>query len=179
MLLSFCDLCKDTCPATPTRRWEHIQGELGLEVVVLKHDKPVGDTHLCDKCILNMFWAMLEKSPNAGIKQLKVNLSAREYDCKLREGELLKRELAAKELYQQATQRREDALGREMAIDEQKSLAEELTKTKTIIEAIMAREKEVIRLAEARGKQQAIDEFDNPEYKSSLALRDYKRRGIA
>ena len=176
MLLSFCDLCKDTCPATPTRRWEHIQGELGLEVVVLKKDKPVGDTHICDKCILNMFYVMLERSPNSGIRQQRNALASREYQCKLIESELFKRELAVKELSQKVITQQQDVKDREAALSDKQGILEELKQSKVVVEAMRLREAEVIRLAEARGKQRAIDEFENPEYVRSIELRDYKRR---
>ena len=176
MLLSFCDLCKDTCSTTPTRRWEHIQGELGLEVVILKKDKPVGDTHICDKCVLNMFWVMLERSPNSGIRHQKAALDSREHHCNLRESELLKQRLAIEELQTRLTARQKDVEEKEKLLSDQQGVIDELTKSKTLVDAVIAREKELVRLAELRGKQQAIDAYENPEYTSAMAVREYKRR---
>lgn len=76
-----CDICGLSCEPLATRRWENLIGELGLEVVILEGDKPVGDKHVCDDCLCQMFWRKLEKTHNSPINRLKDQLAAREVRC--------------------------------------------------------------------------------------------------
>lgn len=165
-----CDLCQGTCDSSGTRRWEYIQGDLGLEVVVLRGSLPVGDVHICSSCLLKMFYVMLERDPNTNLRLLKTGLVARELILSEKEK---KAELVNK------------------ALDELAFRLKEKEKTLSILEARLAdnqhnlikedidiyKQKELVRQAEQRGYQRAIDEFNFPEYHASVAARERKRLG--
>jgi hypothetical protein len=156
----FCDLCDEQCSGAPTRRWEKVSGEMGLEVVILRGSNPVNGEHLCDECVTKMFWDMVEKHrPNQGLSRLKDAIKQKEI-------ELHKRELAVASQLNDLTALKQQIDDKERSF---KSREEELSKAGPIIEQARIarqREPEVIRLAEARGKQQAIDEFDKKRRRS-------------
>jgi hypothetical protein len=176
MLLSVCDLCKANCPSTTTRRWEHIFGELGLEVVILRGHKPVGDTHVCDGCILKMFWVMVERT-NSEFKGLKQSLERRELFCKTKEIEQEQRSTELQQLSHTLTEREKELIEREAVF----SIPNEVIKENEILKVenreLKNREITAIRRAEARGRQQAIDEREYPEYVNSVFQREIKRHG--
>jgi hypothetical protein len=176
MLFSTCDLCKTNCPVTTTRRWEHIFGELGLEVVILRGHKPVGDTHICDECILKMFWVMLEKS-NSTLKQIKLKLSSREAVCSATEYTLSKQTEAVELKLNELRELEKQISGREKVLEMPNEILEQNKVLKVENEELKNREVTAIRRAEARGRQQAIDEREYPEYVNSVFQREIKRHG--
>jgi hypothetical protein len=155
MLKFFCDFCEVPCSGSATRRWERIAGEMGLEVVILQGSNPVIDKHLCDSCITELFWKMVEKhTPNQGLSKLQMTLKSKELELKGYEKDILNRDNELK-IFKNHLDSREEAL---------KSREVELEKAGPIIEqarVIKQKESDVIRLAEARGRQQVIDEYDN------------------
>lgn len=176
MLLSFCDVCKNQCSNSPTRRWEHLTGELGLEVIVLRGVSPVGDTHICDECLLNMFWQMLERSPNTGLKQLKFKIASRERECSEREQKIQARETSFEASIGELSNKAKALKEREQLLNSN-TLLNEFSQLKNELETVKSRQSELIRQAEARGKQSAIDELENPEYIQSIEARENRRKG--
>lgn len=147
-----CDLCSGPCSGTTTRRWESINGDIGLEVVVLRGDKPVGDIHICESCILTMFYKMLERHPNTGIRMLQNKLKIKEIDLDRREQELKVLENSLRVLTKQLEVR-------ERGFNDIQARMEQSRDFNLMVqmEEWKRREAEIVRLAEARGKQQAID----------------------
>src|SRR5215470_6703631 len=78
MITFTCDLCSDPCPSTPNRRWTHIAGTTGLEVIILDGEKPSGDRHLCDGCLCDLFKLHLDRVPNQKIRESMVAFAERE-----------------------------------------------------------------------------------------------------
>lgn len=102
MLRAQCDICGDDCNVqSTTRRWENIIGELGLEIVILKGDKPVGDVHVCDNCSLEMFWKKVGRNNESPTRQLQEELSAREANCRKWERELEQKSNKVEVLFQE------------------------------------------------------------------------------
>ena len=187
----FCDLCDAQCTENPTRRWERIFGEIGLEIVVLRGATPVGDCNICDECLLKMFWAMLERVPGSELKQKQQGIVVRETACKVKENELTSRELALglalKALMNKAEEKKVEKV--EEKIDEKEDdyeyedkpqvdeLASELDKIKVELNVVKTREKELVRQAEARGFQAAIDKYEYPDYAWKMN-KNFVRRGV-
>lgn len=166
----FCDVCSEPCPAQATRRWELIIGELGLEVVILKHNKPVGDTHLCDDCIFKMFWMMLERNPQSQIKKLKDDLLREKIDCKKLEEELENKRKDADALLEDISRKLKDIEKQEDEIKKVKKLLLD----RQLAGPINNVTAELIRQAEQRGYQRRIDEVENPEYIQAIEMRNFK-----
>jgi hypothetical protein len=174
-----CDLCGNECPGVTTRRWENAIGSIGLEVVILKGHKPVGDCSICDNCILQIFWTMLERTPDSPLRERQLELSSKEVECKKKESELLN--------WQHSLGHRRDKLDTEekdlsslkerymSCIDNSDRINSEVNQLRLEIEKVHVREKELVRQAEARGYQAAVDKFEYPEYHDAIEKNQIRR----
>jgi hypothetical protein len=169
---SFCDKCDSACKNTTTRRWEHITGDLGLEVVILKGEISTGEVHICEDCILAMLWEIFDRSK---YNKLKENIT------KLQHLERLKITLEGKEqrLIKLETELKAQKIfidDMELKIKDSESLLVERETLAEQMAVIKSREPEVIRQAEARGYQRAIDEKSNKDYVAAVSVREDRRR---
>src|SRR5215475_12694878 len=89
MIKCFCDHCSKECSITNIRRWEHVSGDLGIELVILSGKVPY-EGHLCDDCVFKINWNFLEtKAPQLGIKQQQAKMAEVKADLDKREKELM------------------------------------------------------------------------------------------
>ena len=169
---SFCDKCDSPCKNTTTRRWDHITGDLGLEVVILKGDVPSGEIHLCDNCVLDMLWVVFDRDK---YNKLKESVSRLQYLERLKvaleekELRLIRIETELNEQKALVDDRELKIKGNESFLVERETLTEQMA-------VIKAREPEIIRQAEARGYQKAVDEHSNKDYIAAVSVREDRRR---
>jgi hypothetical protein len=112
-----------------------------------------------------MIWVRMGQNPNLDINKQKTELYTREYYCGVKEDNLKKREVAIQQKYEEALKLREQVDGLRDFIEKQQA---------EVSAALKAKEQDIIRQAEARGRQRAIDEINDPDYTRCLALRDFK-----
>ncbi len=173
----YCNVCNNPCDPSPTRRWEHVRADLGLEVVVLRGNKPVGDTHLCDECILNMFWVMLERAPDSKLRLRQRAMYAREASVIMKEEELKPREDSLLALSNKLQKEKEEIKALTSLYENHAQVKEEMDNLKVQIEAVKAREKDAIKRAFNEGKQAAVDEKCYSDYMNKVSYNQYRRSG--
>lgn len=152
----FCDLCSSECSGSSSRRWERVSGDLGFETIVLRESNPVDDLHICDQCIIGMFSEIIERhSPELSQKKLQAAFRIKESTLAQREKEILIDEKALSDFNQQLRDKEKMLNEREARMNESKEyvIAEQLR-------VLRDKERELVRLAEARGRQQTIDNLD-------------------
>jgi 5-bromo-4-chloroindolyl phosphate hydrolysis protein len=109
-----------------------------------------------------MFWEMVEKAaPNLSIKQLKETL-------KLKEADLTKREQKIALEEQNLVTTKQQIAAKEKSLSEKEAKLEGVPKVGEQARVLKQKEAELVRLAEARGRQQVIDEYDNKRRQGRL-----------
>lgn len=173
----YCNLCNNPCQPNPTRRWEHVRADLGLEVVVLRGSKPVGDIHLCDDCILTMFWVMLERVPNSRLLQRQRAMNVFESVSRAKEEEFRLKEDRLIALSNEVQKQNEDLKILNARYDSHIETRKEVDSLIQQLETIKARERDLIKKSYNEGKQAAVDEKCYSDYVKKVSYNQYRRSG--
>jgi hypothetical protein len=95
MIRLFCDACGSPCEGAGGKRYEHVLGEFGIELVLIVGAQARGDAHVCDSCLLKMLFTICKSRPMTGLSQRLATLQDREALCVHREQSAAARERGA------------------------------------------------------------------------------------
>lgn len=178
MIKYYCDLCGTECNESSSKMYENLQGDFGVEVVVLKGSLPVSGVHVCGGCTLKLFNSAIVKSGDPSILQMKLDRDTIEADRTYLDklGNELFEKQAVLSAFEAKLKLQVEAFERSRE-EVTKAVKAEVDALKNENQILKDRELYKIKQADAQGYQRALDECNNPDYLESIKRRERLRGG--